>query len=54
MFTAAGLLGISDRAVRKAIADKRLPATEIDGRWSIDRKDIENYRINRAALRRTQ
>jgi excisionase family DNA binding protein len=45
--TAAGLLGITDRAVRKAIAEGRLPATTVDGRHRIHREDIENYRATR-------
>lgn len=46
--TAAGLLGISDRAVRAAITSHKLPAEQVDGRWQIARHDVENYRIARA------
>ena len=42
-------LGISDRAVRKAMAEGRLSAQKIDGRWSTSFADIEAYRANRAA-----
>jgi excisionase family DNA binding protein len=45
--TAAGLLGISDRAVRKAITEKRLPASSVEGRWRIDRHEVERYRLQR-------
>lgn len=41
---AADILGISDRAVRAAIANHKLPAQRVDGRWQIARHDIENYR----------
>jgi len=41
--TAATILGITDRAVRKAITEKRLPATHLDGRWRIHRQDLTNY-----------
>ena len=50
--TAAGLLGISDRAVRAAIATRKLPAQQVDGRWQIARASVEAYRMyreNRAA-----
>ncbi len=35
--TAAEVIGISARAVRKAIADQRLPASRIGSQWLIDR-----------------
>jgi excisionase family DNA binding protein len=41
--TAAEVLGITDRAVRKAITEKRLKATKLDGRYRIDRDDLTNY-----------
>jgi excisionase family DNA binding protein len=40
---AAAILGISDRAVRKAITEKRLPATCLDGRYRITRQDLRTY-----------
>ena len=46
---AADLLGITSRAVRKAIARGAIPAQNIDGRYRIDRADIEHYRATRAA-----
>lgn len=46
---AADLLGITDRAVRLAISERRLPAQQVDGRWRIDREDVEHYRAARAA-----
>lgn len=44
---AAGLLGISDRAVRRAIAEGRLRAEQTGGRWYINRIDIEHYKAGR-------
>ncbi|MGV3714346.1 helix-turn-helix domain-containing protein [Pseudolysinimonas sp.] len=41
---AANRLGITDRGVRLAIQEERLPATIIDGRWLIDREDLEHFR----------
>jgi excisionase family DNA binding protein len=46
---AAGQLGITGRAVRLAIQEGRLPATQVDGRWRITREDTEHYRAARAA-----
>ncbi|WP_375163812.1 helix-turn-helix domain-containing protein [Herbiconiux gentiana] len=45
--TAAQLLHITPRAVRLAIAEHRLTATQIDGRWTIAREDLEHYRQRR-------
>ncbi|WP_419144872.1 helix-turn-helix domain-containing protein [Microbacterium binotii] len=47
---AADLLGIGERAVRKAISGGALPAENVGGRWLIDREDVEQYR---AKTRRT-
>lgn len=47
--SAAGLLGITDRAVRLAIQDQRLPAENHQGRWRITRADVEHYRAARHA-----
>ena len=44
---AAGLLGISDRAVRKAIAEGRIAATRVGNAWRIAREDLEHYRAAR-------
>lgn len=41
---AADLLGIGSRAVRLACAEGRLPAQQVDGRWRIDRSDVNAYR----------
>ncbi|WP_396939601.1 helix-turn-helix domain-containing protein [Mycolicibacterium sp.] len=41
--TAATILGITDRAIRKSIAEKRLPATKIDGRYRINREDLATF-----------
>lgn len=46
---AGGLLGITDRAVRLAITEDRLPAQQVAGRWRITREDVEHYRAARAA-----
>lgn len=46
--TAAGLLGITDRAVRKAIADGRLDATRVANSWRITRESVEHYRARRS------
>ncbi len=40
--TASAFLGITDRAIRKAISEKRLPATKVDGRWRVTREDLFN------------
>ncbi len=47
--TAADVIGISARAVRKAIAEQRLPASRIGSQWLIDRSAAQHYRRNRAA-----
>lgn len=44
---AADLLGVTDRAIRKAIADRRLPAIQIFGRHRVSREDLEHYRARR-------
>ena len=41
--TAAALLNMTDRAVRRAITEKRLKATRLDGRYRIDRDDLAAY-----------
>jgi excisionase family DNA binding protein len=46
---AAEHLGITDRAVRLAISERRLAAEQVDGRWRISREDVEHYRAARAA-----
>ncbi|MBB6343777.1 excisionase family DNA binding protein [Nonomuraea muscovyensis] len=47
--SAADLLGITDRAVLKAIHEGRLPAERVAGRWLITREDVEHFRAGRAA-----
>lgn len=47
--TAARALGITSRAVVKAIAAGRLPAQWSAGRWWIDPADVEHYRARREA-----
>ena len=39
----------TDRAIRAAIATKRLPAERIGGRWFVRTEDIEHYAAARAA-----
>lgn len=46
---AAHRLGVTDRAIRLAITQHRLPAENVDGRWRITPEDIEHYRAARAA-----
>ena len=46
---AADLLNLTDRGIRKAIADGRLEATEVGGRYRISREDLEHYRAARTA-----
>lgn len=41
---AAEALGISSRAVRRAIAERRLPAVRHGRGWLIDRADVRRYR----------
>jgi excisionase family DNA binding protein len=38
-------LGITDRAVRKAIKEGRLAAESIGGRWLIKTEDVSTYRV---------
>lgn len=45
---AAELVGISSRAVRLAVAEQRLPAQQVAGRWRIAREDVEQYKAARA------
>ena len=44
---AAAILRLTDRAVRRAIAEKRLPATRLDGRHRINRDDLAKYLATR-------
>jgi len=47
---AADELGLTDRAVRLAITQKRLHATkDHNNRWAINREDLEHFRAARAA-----
>lgn len=46
---AALVAGVTDRAIRKAISDGRLPATDSSGRHRISREDLEHYRAARTA-----
>ncbi|MGB3761832.1 MAG: helix-turn-helix domain-containing protein [Ornithinimicrobium sp.] len=46
---AAILLGVTPRAVRKAIARGALTATNEAQRWRISREDLEHFRAARAA-----
>ena len=50
---AAELLGITPRAVRKAIALGRLPAEREGRSYRIRREDLEHYRAARAARKDT-
>lgn len=46
---AADILYITDRAVRLAISEKRLPATQVNGRWRITREDVQHFAAAKAA-----
>ncbi|WP_370871539.1 helix-turn-helix domain-containing protein [Nocardioides massiliensis] len=46
---AAGLAGISDSAIRKAIREGRLPAVQVGGRHRINREDLAHFKAARAA-----
>lgn len=46
---AAERLGITDRAVRLAIKEKRLHATDLGGRWRITTEDVEHFKAAKAA-----
>lgn len=46
---AAGLAEVSPRAIRRAIAEGRLPARRAGQRWVLSREDVEHYRAGRAA-----
>lgn len=46
---AGNRLGISDRAIRKAIDEKRLSATRVDSTWKIHVEDLEHYAAARGA-----
>lgn len=46
---AGDLIGITGRAVRKAIHEHRLAARRTGAEWLITRADAENYRAARAA-----
>ena len=41
---AADLLGCTDRAVRLACSEGRLSGRCIDGRWRVDRQDLERFK----------
>jgi excisionase family DNA binding protein len=49
---AANLLRITDRAVRLACAQGRLPARQVDGRWQITRADLDRYTPARERITR--
>lgn len=51
---AAGLLQMTDRGIRKAIAEKRLEATRVDDRWRISREDLEHFRARQQTTRGTR
>jgi excisionase family DNA binding protein len=46
---AAERLGITDRGVRLAIAEHRLPAISLNGRWRITPEDIAHFNAAKAA-----
>ena len=46
---AARQLGVTQRAVLKAIDTGKLAASKVDGRWQIQPEDLTHYRNNRKA-----
>lgn len=46
---AADLLGVTDRAIRKALQSGRLPGEKRGSNWFITREDFEHYKAARAA-----
>lgn len=46
---AADLVGVTSRAIRKAIDEGRLEAVKVGGHNRISREDLEHYRAARAA-----
>lgn len=46
---AADLIGITVRAIRKALTEGRLSGNKVGGVWQIRREDVEHYRAARAA-----
>lgn len=47
MQNAAKVLGLTDRAVRYLIINKKLKALKVGRDWVIDEKDLEKYRLQR-------
>lgn len=47
---AAERLGISDNAVRQALAARRLSGTKIGGQWRLDASAVESYKPSRRGL----
>lgn len=45
----ADQLGISPQAIRKVIADGRLPAEKVGRQWVITRENLEHFKAARAA-----
>ena len=45
---AGAQLGVSDRAIRKAIDEGRMKALRVNDRWRISRTDFEHYRAGRS------
>jgi excisionase family DNA binding protein len=46
---AADLVGVSTRAIRKAITAGRLVGTRVGSQYRISREDLEHYRAARVA-----
>src|SRR5665647_1460514 len=44
---AADLADVTPRAIRKAVTQGRLPATDVNGQHRINREDLEHYRASR-------
>jgi excisionase family DNA binding protein len=46
---AADIIGITERAVRRAIAERRISAQKLSGGWCLTRQDVEQFRAARTA-----
>jgi len=46
---AATRLGVTPRAITKAISEKRIQADSIDGKWRISPESLAHYKAHRAA-----
>lgn len=52
--SAAAAAGVSDRAIRKALASGRLEGVNVDGRWSVYAASLDRYTAEREARNRNR